>query len=48
VYVIAGVFAVGATLVLLPLIRLKDDGRGRETGPGVVVPQPTTGERATV
>ena len=49
VYVIAGVFAVGATLVLLPLVRLRsEDGHGRATGPGAVVQQPTTGERATV
>ena len=49
VYVIAGVFAVGATLVLLPLIRLKTDGEhGRETGPANVVPQPTTPDRTTV
>jgi hypothetical protein len=48
VYVIAGVFAVGATIVLLPLVRLKDDGRGRETSPGAVVRQTTTGDRATV
>ena len=49
VYVIAGVFAVGATLVLLPLIRLTSDGgHGRETGPGTVVHGPTTPDRATV
>jgi hypothetical protein len=49
IYVIAGVFAVGATLVLLPLVRLRsDDGHGRATGPAAVVQQPTTGERATV
>ena len=49
VYVIAGVFAVGATLVLLPLVRLKsDDGRGRETGPASVVHQPTSPDPATV
>jgi MFS family permease len=49
VYVIAGVFAVGATVVLLPLLRLKGEGeQGRATGPGAVVQQPTTGERATV
>jgi MFS family permease len=47
VYVIAGVFAIGATLVLLPLVRLKADG-GRPTGPEDAVEQPTTGERATV
>jgi MFS family permease len=49
VYVIAGVFAVGATVVLLPLIRLASDGgHGRETGPGSVVLEPTTPDRATV
>jgi MFS family permease len=49
VYVIAGVFAVGATVVLLPLLRLRsEDGHGRATGPGAVVQQPTTEERATV
>jgi MFS family permease len=47
VYVIAGAFAIGATLVLLPLVRLRADD-GRSTGPGVPVQQPTTGERATV
>jgi MFS family permease len=47
VYVIAGAFAIGATLVLLPLVRLRADG-GRPTGPGGPVKQPTTGERATV
>lgn len=47
VYVVAGVFAIGATLVLLPLVRLKTDD-GRATGPGDAVGQPTTGERATV
>ena len=48
VYVIAGAFAVGATLVLLPLVRLRTGDGGRETGPGAVAPQPTIGERATV
>jgi MFS family permease len=49
VYVIAGVFAVGATVVLLPLVRLKADASdGRPTGPGIPVQQPTTGDRATV
>jgi MFS family permease len=47
VYVIAGAFAIGATLVLLPLIRLKTDD-GRTTGLGDRVRQPTTEERATV
>jgi MFS family permease len=47
VYAIAGAFAIGATLVLLPLVRLRADD-GRSTGPGVPVQQPTTGERATV
>ena len=48
VYVIAGVFAVGATVVLLPLVRLGADDDGRATGPAAVVRQPTTEERATV
>ena len=48
VYVIAGVFAVGATVVLLPLLRLRSDDDGRTTGPGDVVLEPTTGDRATV
>lgn len=46
-YVIAGVFAVGATLVLLPLVRLKTDG-GRPGGPGADVKQPTVGAPAAV
>jgi MFS family permease len=47
VYVIAGVFALGATFVLLPLVRLKDhDGRTPSLGNAVM--EPTTGERATV
>jgi MFS family permease len=47
VYVIAGVFALGATFVLLPLIRLRaDDGRTRSLGGAV--PEPTVEERATV
>jgi MFS family permease len=46
-YVIAGVFAVGATFVLLPILRLRADG-GRPSGPGADVRQPTTGEPATV
>jgi MFS family permease len=46
-YVIAGVFAVGATLVLLPLLRLKTDG-GRPGGVEGGVTQPTVGEPATV
>jgi MFS family permease len=47
VYVIAGVFAVGATVVLLPLVRLRADG-GRTGGLDHDVLEPTTGERATV
>ena len=47
VYVIAGVFAVGATLVLLPLVHLKADG-SRPGGPGNPVPEPTVEETATV
>lgn len=47
VYVIAGFFAVAATFVLLPLVRLRADG-GRPAGPGPAVQQPTTEERATV
>ncbi len=47
VYVIAAVFAVGATVVLLPLLRLKADG-GRTGEPGHDVRQPTVGDRATV
>ncbi len=47
VYVIAGVFALGATLVLLPLVRLGAD-HGRTTGPGDPVPEPTTRDRTTV
>ena len=47
VYVIAGVFALGATFVLLPLIRLRaDDGRTGRLGDAV--PEPTTEERVTV
>ena len=47
VYVIAGVFALGATLVLLPLVRLRADD-GRTGGLERPVLEPTTGERATV
>ena len=47
VYVIAGVFALGATIVLLPLIRLRAH-HGRTGGPKEVLPEPTTGDRATV
>jgi MFS family permease len=47
VYVIAGVFALGATVVLLPLVRLRADG-GRTGGLDRDVLEPTTGERATV
>jgi MFS family permease len=46
-YVIAGVFALAATLVLLPLVRLKADG-GRPSGVEADVPQPTVGAPATV
>ena len=47
VYVIAGVFALGATFVLLPLIRLRaDDGRAGSLGDAL--PEPTIEERATV
>jgi MFS family permease len=46
-YLIAGVFAAGATLVLLPLIRLKTDG-GRPGGVGADAAQPTVGAGATV
>ncbi len=47
VYVIAGAFALGATFVLLPLIRLRADD-GRTGSRGDAVPEPTTEERATV
>jgi MFS family permease len=47
VYVIAGAFALGATFVLLPLIRLRADD-GRTGSLGDAVPEPTTEERATV
>jgi hypothetical protein len=47
VYVIAGVFAAGATLVLLPLLRLRTHD-GRTPGLEEEVVQPTVGERATV
>jgi MFS family permease len=47
VYVIAGVFALGATFVLLPLVRLRADD-GRTGGLERPVLEPTTGERATV
>ena len=47
VYLIAGVFALGATVVLLPLLRLRSDG-GRTTGPGPALEEPTTSQRATV
>jgi MFS family permease len=47
VYVIAGVFALGATFVLLPLVRLRADD-GRSGGLEDAVPEPTTEERATV
>jgi MFS family permease len=47
VYVIAGAFALGATFVLLPHIRLRADD-GRTGSLGDAVPEPTTEERATV
>lgn len=47
VYVIAGVFALGATFVLLPLIRLRADD-GRTGSLGHAVPEPTTEEPAAV
>ncbi|HWL91395.1 MAG TPA: hypothetical protein VNP90_08520, partial [Actinomycetota bacterium] len=47
VYVIAGVFALGATVVLLPLVRLRAD-HGRTSDPEEAVPEPTIGDRATV
>jgi MFS family permease len=47
VYLIAGFFALGATLVLLPLLRLKSDA-GRPTGVGNGVTQPTVGQPAAV
>jgi hypothetical protein len=47
VYVIAGVFALGATVVLLPLVRLRAD-ESRTGGLGPALPEPTTEEHATV
>jgi hypothetical protein len=47
VYVIAGFFAVAATIVLLPLVRLRSDG-GRPGGPGRAVTEPTVREPATM
>ncbi len=47
VYVIAGVFALGATIVLIPLVRLRAD-HGRASGPEGVLPEPTTEDHATV
>lgn len=47
VYVIAGVFAVGATIVLLPLVRLRTD-EARATAPAGPVTQPTVGERVAM
>lgn len=47
VYVIAGCFALGATLVLLPLVRLTADD-GRTGGPGEALAQPTVGEPVTM
>jgi dTMP kinase len=46
-YLIAGVFAVGATLVLLPILRLRADG-GRTDDAEQPVRQPTVAERLTV
>ncbi len=46
-YLVAGVFAVGATVVLLPLVRLKADG-GPPRGPGEAVRQPTVEDRLAV
>jgi MFS family permease len=46
-YVISGIFAAGATLVLLPLVRLKADG-GRTAGVDEDVTEPTVGAPATV
>jgi MFS family permease len=47
VYLIAGCFALGATVVLLPLVRLGADD-GRTGGPGEALTQPTVGERVTM
>jgi MFS family permease len=47
IYVIAGVFAVGATVVLLPLLGLKADG-GRPHGPGAAAAEPTVPERVSM
>ena len=46
-YLIAGIFAVGATLVLLPILRLRTDG-GRTEEPDGAARQPTVAERLTV
>lgn len=46
-YVIAGVFAAGATIVLLPLVRLRADG-GRPGGAGAEATQPTVEAPLTV
>jgi MFS family permease len=46
-YVIAGMFAVGATFVLLPIVRSRADG-GRPDGDGAGAIQPTVGEPAAV
>jgi MFS family permease len=48
VYRIAGVFAIGATAVLLPLVRLKADGGRTPGGVEDDVTQPTVEEPATV
>jgi MFS family permease len=46
-YVLAGFFALAATLVLVPLLRLKVDG-GRPAGVEVEASQPTVGQPAAV
>jgi MFS family permease len=47
VYVIAGFFALAATVVLLPLLGLKAD-QGRPHGPGATAHEPTVAERVTM
>jgi MFS family permease len=46
-YLIAGIFAVGAAFVLLPILRLRTDG-GRTDEPERAARQPTVAERLTV
>ena len=46
-YLIGGVFALGATFVLLPLLRLRTDG-GRTEEPIEAPSEPTVAERLTV